>query len=1259
MLKRILLLIIITVTSIISNAQHGIDSLQNLLKRQVDPVAKLHLMLEIGDKYQQHNVDSAFSWYSRIIPKETSTSQELDEWMEVANNPTKYYVAVALARTGLILIQRGEVEMAQLNVDAAFSLALSIDQPQLALYASDNLAVGLARAKQFEQASNYFEKSLGVYRTINDTRGVVFCLGNLGVINANIGNLYKAADFFEQLLVIQEDSHSPTETLDDLMNIAALYTQLEEYEKAKNFWVKALEISNQVMSIEKSRVILTNLGALSTKLSLMEDAKNFYIQLLNAAKNEPIDRNSELIALNNISIVSYNLGQIAEAIEYWEKTLELGKARGSAQVVLDALINLSNLHYQLKQFDKSAQYHESYISVSKQLGDVGALAKSYLGIAEVQEKLNDYDKAREYYAEALKLYQQKNDNEGLANVNILIGRTFQAQQKYQQALEFYNANLEVESTLETRSLAASLQGKADVLRMQMQYNFALELYGRALPLRLELNDKNQASACLNAMGAIYEVTGNFPNAVAHYERALAIAQEIGNKEAIAAVSNNLGIVFRQLGDFQKALDSYQRALDIYIEIENEEGASYCYNNLGIIYENLGNFEKANEFYEKSLAIKQGSQDMKGLATSYMNMGNVYKFLGNHPKAEDYYNQALEISKSINDEQGRALALGSIAALKLEINDYETAIQFAKQSLEIAQAIDLKGTVKEAHRQLGWAYNATFVPEWAENEYLQVISMNHEDISRNFSILSESEKELFFRTVAEDFDRFHSFAFRRMRTNPNITQTVYNNLLKNKGLLLKSSTAMRTAIFSSNNHELILNYERWIQVRQEIARLYTLPVEQRTTDPQELERIANNLERLLVRSSTEFSDFDKSLRVEWTNIRDRLGDGEAAIEFTNFAHTRDSVLYCALVIKKDSENPLMLPLFEEKRLEKTLGSFGGNNLTYINEVYGTNSDKNTALYDLIWKPMEKELNGVSRVYVSPSGLLHKISFAAISKDLNKYLVDDFQMHLVSTTANISSSQSLTLDNSSTVSLFGGITYTTHLDARDTWKYLNGTLEETEMIKSILQGKVAQVNAATDSLATEEKFKKLSPGSQVLHIATHGFFFPDPHQIQRVIESATEYGEVEFRGGSPTFGMDNFIRNHNPLMRSGLVFAGVNDFWSGARAVKGDDGVLTALEVINIDLRKNQLVVMSACETGLGDIAGSEGVYGLQRAFKMAGTNSLIMSLWQVPDRETAEFMKIFYSSLVEMNDLQKAFRHTQSVMRQKYDPFFWAAFVLLE
>ena len=189
--------------------------------------------------------------------------------------------------------------------------------------------------------------------------------------------------------------------------------------------------------------------------------------------------------------------------------------------------------------------------------------------------------------------------------------------------------------------------------------------------------------------------------------------------------------------------------------------------------------------------------------------------------------------------------------------------------------------------------------------------------------------------------------------------------------------------------------------------------------------------------------------------------------------------------------------------------------------------------------------------------------------------------------------------------------------------------------------------------------MASNSNILHIATHGFFYPDPKEVQQQ-EEKVETSEITFRGGSRGFGVNSFVENDNPLMRSGLVFAGANDVWSQqAKNDSIDDGVLTAQEVSNIDMRKTELVVMSACETGLGDIKGSEGVYGLQRAFKMAGVNYMIMSLWQVPDKETEEFMTSFYKKLIKQKDIKQAFAETQKEMRTKYDPYFWAAFVLIE
>jgi tetratricopeptide (TPR) repeat protein len=1240
------------------NAQQGIDSLKVLLKRQNNDAARMHISLEIGDKYNQFNIDSALIWYNSIIPKEYANQAQFSEWFKNAQEAPKYYVTVALARSGLIFAQSNSIDKSVSNLDAAFTMALQIGQPQLAVYCSDNLAVILARNRNLELASVYFEKSLGVYRSLNDTQGISYCLGNLGVINANLGNLYKAVGYYEELLSLQDQTRVTKELIDDILNIAAIYTKLEEFDKAKPYWEKVLPLVQSANDNEKVKIVLTNLGSVAFKLGDYNASLSSYSKLLDVSVSQN-DKYSELIALNNIAIIHYNLNEINQSIFFWERTLVLAKSLANTQITLDALMNLSGIYYQIDNLEKASEFFEQFIALGRQIGDAEKLLQSYLGAAEIQERLGNFDKSREYYAEALSISSKNNDTQSTAKINVLIAKTFKEQHRYLAALDFYTANLEVESQLSAKNLALTYHGKADVFRLQMQYTRSLDLYQKALSIWQQEQDNNQISACLNAMGFVYEVTGIIPNAILSYESALELALGIGNREAIAAISNNLGVVYRKLGDLPKARDSYQRALDIYIELNNTEGMSYCYNNLGIIYEQSAEFDKANEYYEKSLELKQNSKDLQGLATSLMNLGNVYKFLGNHVKAEEYYSKALDISINIHDFQGEAFAIGSIAALKLELNDYNTAISYALRSLSIANTLDLKNAIKESYRQLGWAYSATLVPEKAEEAYLKVIEMNHNEIGRNFSILSESEKELFFKTVSSDFNRFNAFALRRKITNPAITETVYNNLLRNKGLLLKSSTAMRNAILNSNNKQLIENFEQWIRLRQEIARQYTIPAEQRTSNPEDLENQANNLERLLVRSSSEFSNFDKSLSIDWKMVRESLVDNEAAIEFTHFATAVDSVIYCALIVTKDSESPIMIDLFGEKELTAILEVFSGNNQIYINNIYGKNSEPNTSLYNLIWKPLEDQLKDIKTVYLSPSGLLHKVSFGAVASENNSYLIDKYNLRLVSSTASITSKQELNLNENFNVSMFGGIKYTTHPDTRDTWKYLEGTQSEVMMIKGILNRKLANVTVVTDTQATEEKFKSIAPQSNLLHVATHGFFFPDPKQILLSMEAATEYGEVEFRGGSPTFGMDNFVRNQNPLMRSGLVFAGVNDYWSGAKPIETDDAVLTALEVINIDLRKNQLVVMSACETGLGDIAGSEGVYGLQRAFKMAGTQSLIMSLWQVPDKETAEFMQIFYGSLLDLGNLNKAFTYTQEVMRKKYDPYFWAAFVLLD
>ena len=186
------------------------------------------------------------------------------------------------------------------------------------------------------------------------------------------------------------------------------------------------------------------------------------------------------------------------------------------------------------------------------------------------------------------------------------------------------------------------------------------------------------------------------------------------------------------------------------------------------------------------------------------------------------------------------------------------------------------------------------------------------------------------------------------------------------------------------------------------------------------------------------------------------------------------------------------------------------------------------------------------------------------------------------------------------------------------------------------------------ANEESFKALSGNSPAtLHIATHGFFLQDEKQIRQT-------GFMQLMG-------DEKRVYRNPLLRSGLLFAGANRAWTNTDVVPGiEDGILTAEEISQLDLSKTKLVVLSACETGLGEVQNSEGVFGLQRAFKLAGVETLVMSLWKVDDTATKDFMITFYQNLMEGKSKLQSFKTAQNFVREKYrNPYYWAAFVMMD
>ena len=463
--------------------------------------------------------------------------------------------------------------------------------------------------------------------------------------------------------------------------------------------------------------------------------------------------------------------------------------------------------------------------------------------------------------------------------------------------------------------------------------------------------------------------------------------------------------------------------------------------------------------------------------------------------------------------------------------------------------------------------------------------------------------------------------------------------------------------------------------------YSKPIVERREDLPGLESRAEELEKILNRLSGSFRDQQEALKIKMADVQTNLQADEAAIEFVRFGffHKKwnDSTMYAAYVLRKTDSVPLFVPLCEEKQLTKILSSKStGNDL--IKSIYRSELDEEEqkmvlgdSLYTLVWKPIMPYLKGIKKVSYSPAGLLHKIAFHALPAEDSQLLLDKFEMRQFISVRQIAEKNIRQENTSKDISLFGDCLFEmdsteilnnrissneisditiseTFRSAKNSgWVSLPGTATEIQNIQGLFEKNRVSSSVYEKENASEEKLKSLDGGSPaIIHLATHGFFLPDPDQKKRENNSPDE--------------RNAFTLAEDPLLRSGVVLSGANRVWTGQPSIEGsEDGILTAYEISQLDLSKTELVVLSACETALGDIKGNEGVFGLQRAFKIAGVNNMLLSLWKVPDKETAELMTAFYTYYLHGKTIRDSFTAAQKDMRAKYKPYYWAAFVLVE
>lgn len=391
-------------------------------------------------------------------------------------------------------------------------------------------------------------------------------------------------------------------------------------------------------------------------------------------------------------------------------------------------------------------------------------------------------------------------------------------------------------------------------------------------------------------------------------------------------------------------------------------------------------------------------------------------------------------------------------------------------------------------------------------------------------------------------------------------------------------------------------------------------------------------------------------VHWKDIANELKNDEACIEFvkytTNAYSWCDSIPephYSAMVLLPNGKAPIFVDLFDEDEL---MDVYNLQPKSYAIEI-------GQILYSKIWGKLQPYIDGKRKVFFSPMGLLNLINTELLIDSTGRTAMDRFNLYRVSSTRNIQTKDTGIVVVSSVAS-FGGVDYENSneysevvqiINTRGNWSYLQNSLSEVNRIESLLLQRNIDVDTYTGANATEDAFKHLDGAkSNVIHIASHGYYIPQSH-----------------RDSIPYFSNSvNTASIQDELFYSGLILSGGQKAWVDSTfKPDNNDGILTAYEISKLDLHNVDLVVLSACETGLGDNL-FDGIFGLQRAFKKAGVKSILMSLWQIDDKATSEYMTFFYEKLVNGYSVHDAYSSTVLMMKEKYqDANYWASFVLLD
>jgi len=994
-------------------------------------------------------------------------------------------------------------------------------------------------------------------------------------------------------------------------------------------------------------------------------------------------------------------GKYPEQIPLQERLLDIRKKIYGTEHpnVIKTLNDLGLLYSIEKRYDKAESIYLQLLAINKKLfgpEDPNIISTlSYLGTSYFAQ--GKYDQAIAVNKKVLAIYKKikgADSSEVALTLNSLAllsstqGRYSEAEAIYQQVLAI---NKKIKGT-DSYEVVWSLISLGTLYQTQGKFEQAESILKQAVAINKKLpnTEPQLAIMSLSYLAQFYKFQGRYLETEPLYQQALEILQKLGaNQIFFAPIWYDLGELYQLQGRYQKAESLYQKALEINKQYFSSEENSRIYfnetvHNLARLYQAWGKYDKAESLYQEALAVYKKFFGTPGTQTTPFtsllnNLASLYIDREKYSEAEPLLKQALATDKKNSEIYNQNLTnlpitLYNLARLYQGQGKYSEAEPLYQQALAIGNKLLRKEHPYMATglNSLAQLYAIQGKNDRALKAYARVLEIEESNLKSNLIAGSELQKQQYMNLFFKTTNQIISLHLQNLGDNSEAAKLAFTAILQRKGRILDFVTNTQEIIGKELDPETGELFNKLIRVRTALANLVYKPPEK--INPQNyaqqlnlLQKKAEQLEDQISRRSAAWQNRFQPVTIN--SVRKLIPADAVLVEFikyypSNFqtGKRKPEARYAAYILTANAQLK-GIDLGQADRIEQSLSKFRKN---LQNRDTWEDSDSLIAaakqLESLIWQPLQSAIANQKHILISPDSSLNLIPFEALIDRNGRYLVENKKFTYLA-----SGRELLRLDRNNSAANPPVVLGDPDFDSkgqiaalqRNTTRSLNfsasiafGRLPATEIEAAKIKQIFPQFQIFTRDRATEQLIKQLER-PKILHLATHGFFLPADSNNSNL--TATTSNSLGLTNNNPT--QNNPIELswlESSLLRSGIVFAGTN-----IRSSAGEDGILTALEATNLNLRGTELVVLSACDTGLGEVSVGEGVYGLRRALAIAGSQSQMMSLWKVEDEATQKLMVDYYQKLKNQLGRGEALRQVQLEMinnSQYNHPYYWASFI---